>query len=253
MSAQPANLASWLVVVPARLGSERLPKKPLADLGGKPLIVRVCENLAPLAAAGARIVVATDAPSVEDACRAAGLDVAMTRADHPSGTDRCWEVASRHDAPFIMNVQGDEPFVGTDDLIGLAAAFAASAESDMGTLVFSSDDPKLALDPNAPKVVRSASGHALYFSRSLIPYDRDAKARAHVPVRVWLHLGIYAFRRPRLEAFVSLAPSSLEKTEKLEQLRALENGWRILAHEAKTHARGIDTPSDLEAARARFP
>ncbi len=245
-------MRSWLVVVPARLASERLPRKPLADLGGKPLIVRTCENLAPLSRAGARIVVATDSKEVEDVCGGAGIACERTRADHPSGTDRCWEVASRAPEPLIMNVQGDEPFAATADLLRLAQAFAAKPEADIGTLVFSATDQALAADPNAVKAVRTADGWALYFTRAPIPYDRDAKSRGHLPQRFWLHMGIYTFRRPRLEAFVALPPSPLERTEKLEQLRALESGWRILLQEARAYSRGIDTPDDLEAARARF-
>lgn len=245
-------MSAWLIVVPARLGSERLPRKPLADLGGRPLIVRTCENLAPLAAAGARIVVATDSPEVYEACTGAGIACETTRADHQSGTDRCWEVASRYPHELIMNVQGDEPFAPTPDLISLAQEFAARSEADIGTLVFSTTDQTAAADPNVVKAVGTSSGWALYFSRATIPYDRDSQTRSHRPARFWQHLGVYAFRRRRLQAFVALPPSPLETTEKLEQLRALENGWRILLHEARTHARGIDTPADLEAARARF-
>jgi 3-deoxy-manno-octulosonate cytidylyltransferase (CMP-KDO synthetase) len=244
--------ASWLVVVPARLGSERLPKKPLVDLGGLPLIVRVARNLAPLAAAGARVVVAADDESIVSACRAHGVEAVMTRADHPSGTDRCAEVAAREQEgrPYVLNVQGDEPTVDTVDLMSLMAKMESAASgADMGTLVFAETDAKAALDPNAVKCVVSDAGFALYFSRAALPYDR---ARGGPSAKWWLHLGVYAFRRERLAAFVKLAPSTLETLEKLEQLRALENGWRILAHPARTRTRGIDTPEDLEAARARL-
>jgi 3-deoxy-manno-octulosonate cytidylyltransferase (CMP-KDO synthetase) len=243
-------LKDWLVVVPARLASQRLPEKPLADLGGKPLVVRTVENLAPLARAGAAIVVATDAKKVADACKSAGLAVEMTRAEHPSGTDRCWEVASRHPQQLIMNVQGDEPFAATDDLLSLAAEFAGRKDAAIGTLVFKATDRDLAQDPNAVKAVGTTDGWALYFSRASIPYDREAGH--HLPAAFWHHMGVYAFRRAQLEAFVKLPPSPLEQTEKLEQLRALENGWRILLHPARAYSRGIYTPHDLEAARARF-
>ena len=248
----PGSMAAWLVVVPARLASQRLPRKPLADLGGKPLIVRTCENLAPLARAGARVIVATDAVEVEEVCARAGISCASTRADHLSGTDRCWEVASRHPHELIMNVQGDEPFAPVDDLVRLAAAFAARPDADIGTLVFPTKDQTVAADPNAVKAVGTAAGWALYFSRAALPYDRDAADRRHLPSSFLQHMGVYAFRRTRLAAFVALPPSPLEQAEKLEQLRALENGWRILLHEARAYSRGIDTPEDLEAARARI-
>ncbi len=249
------GLAAWLIVVPARLGAKRLPRKPLADLGGRPLVVRVAQNLAPLAAAGARLVVATDAEKVREACAAYGVEARLTREDHPSGTDRCWEAAEAEAGPprpFVMNVQGDEPFAPVEDLRRLAQAMAADAEADMGTLVYAATDPALARDPNTVKCVVSRGGHALYFSRAPLPYDRDAADRAHLPQAFWQHLGVYAFRRERLRDFVALAPSPLELTEKLEQLRALEAGWKILAVPAQSAARGIDTPEDLEEARARF-
>jgi 3-deoxy-manno-octulosonate cytidylyltransferase (CMP-KDO synthetase) len=239
--------------VPARLASERLPMKPLQDLCGAPLIVRTFQNLAPLVAAGARVVVATDAAAVVEACAAHGIPAEMTRIDHQSGTDRCHEVAARNPGyPFVMNVQGDEPFADVRDLETLAREMAAKPDADMGTLVHEASDPATARDPNAVKAVRAATGWALYFSRAAIPYDREARERSHVPAKFWHHMGVYAFRRDRLAEFVRLGPSLLERTEKLEQLRALEAGWRIHLAVARTLTRGVDTPADLEAARALY-
>lgn len=247
-----SRLDQWLFVVPARLGSERLPRKPLADLAGKPLVVRVAENLAPLVARGAALVVATDSPEVLSICQKHGVKAVMTRAEHPSGTDRTAEAALPERRPFIMNVQGDEPFVAQDDLLGLAAAMESRPDADMGTLVYQSRDQQLCADPNAVKALRRLDGMALYFSRHSLPYDRAAKERRHLPEVFWHHMGVYAFRREKLQEFVKLKPSPLEQAEKLEQLRALENGWKIFLQPAKSFARGIDTPEDLEAARARY-
>lgn len=245
------ELSGWLIAIPARLASERLPRKPLADLGGLPMIVRVFRNLAPLAARGATIIVAADSGEVLKACAAAGVRAELTDPGHQSGTDRTAEVAARHPHyPYVLNVQGDEPFIDCDDLMTLIKDMKDRPEADLGTLTFQSQDQELAADPNAVKAVRAADGHALYFSRAPLPYTRGT--RQGLPPTFWHHLGIYAFRRDRLLAFVALGPSALEMAEKLEQLRALEHGWRIHLAVAKRFSRGIDTPADLEAARARF-
>ena len=248
----PPELSSWLIVVPARLASTRLPRKPLADLGGLPLVVRVAQNLAPLAERGATVLVATDAEEVQAACHRYGVTATMTRTDHESGTDRVAEAVQGYPQPFVMNVQGDEPFVDLGDLLALARAMETRADADMGTLVHAASDPQLALDPNVVKAVRSSQGWALYFSRAPVPYDRTATERQHVPASFWQHVGVYAFRRAQLEAFVKLPSAALERTEKLEQLRALDHGWRIHLEPARHFARGIDTPRDLEAARAQL-
>lgn len=248
----PVELRNWLIVVPARLASERLPRKPLQDLGGLPLVVRVAKNLGPLRDLGAELVVATDASEVMDALKTHGVPGVMTRVDHESGTDRCAEAARASQRPFILNVQGDEPFVDAGDLRALARAVETRADAAMGTLVYESRDQELAGDPNAVKAVRAGDGYALYFSRATIPYDRGAKERGHRPESFWHHLGVYAFRRDKLEAFVKLPPSKLERTEKLEQLRAVEAGWKIYLHPARTMSRGIDTPEDLAAARKKL-
>jgi len=246
------SLKEWLVVIPARLGSERLPRKPLADLGGKPMIIRVAENLRPLAEAGAAIIVATDSLEVMAACAASCIAAQMTDSSHASGTDRCAEAAAGFTQPFILNVQGDEPFINTQALIGLMNALASKPDADMATLVVPSTDAKLAADPNTVKAVRSQLGFALYFSRAPLPYERTKHEAGNLPRHFYHHLGVYAFRRSRLLDFVALGPSPLEQTEKLEQLRALEAGWRLWLEPTIHGARGIDTPEDLEAARARF-
>ena len=245
------SLDNWLVIVPARLESTRLPRKPLADLGGVPLIVRVVQNLAPLKDLGAEVLVATDSQEVMAALGRHHMAGIMTRADHMSGTDRCAEAASGKAQPFVLNVQGDEPFIRNSDLISLCKAIEIRPEADMGTLVFESHDAMHAKDPNTVKALRRHDGYALYFSRAPLPYSRDGNSD-HLPPTIWWHLGVYAFRRERLLAFGHLAPSALEKAEKLEQLRALENGWRIFLAPASEASRGIDTPEDLEAARARI-
>ncbi len=249
-----ARLDNWLIVVPARLESVRLPRKPLQDLAGKPLIVQVCENLAPLAKVGASIVVATDSTLVQSTCLDAGFKAVMTRTDHISGTDRCNEAAQGFRHSFVMNVQGDEPFVNLDDLRRLASAMERLPDVGLATLAFLSGDREKFRNPNAVKVIKDASGYALYFSRSPIPYDRDAggSPRMEGCGFFWLHLGIYAFRRETLERFCALPQGYLERTEKLEQLRAIEQGWRIYVEPAEHETVGIDTLEDLEAARVLY-
>jgi 3-deoxy-manno-octulosonate cytidylyltransferase (CMP-KDO synthetase) len=252
---QKAPFAAWLVVVPARLASERLPRKPLADLGGEPMIVRVRRNLAPLAEAGARVVVATDAPEVVAACEAAGFRAAMTSAAHPSGTDRTAEVLELESAggaapELVLNVQGDEPFVAVDDLMRLMRRLEGDARADLATLAFPTAEAALFADPNTVKIVAAEDGRAVYFSRAGVPHARGGAGGQ--PERFLVHVGVYAFRARRLRDFVALPPSPLERTEKLEQLRAVEAGWRIVLETAAHFERGIDTPQDLEAARARL-
>ncbi len=258
------DLTNWLIVVPARLASTRLPEKAVLDLGGKPLVVRVYENLAPLMMAGAQVVVAVDDDRVAAACRQHKVPYIMTSRDHATGTDRCAEVARLHpdqSRPFILNVQGDEPFIEPQDLIRLCNAFAAqqgreramaggSPVTRMGSLCFRSRDAQSFASPSCVKVVCSNFGHALYFSRSPIPHDRDHGGR--LADEFLVHMGVYAFDREALGIFCELPPSPLEKMEKLEQLRALEAGWRILMQQASGESLGIDTPDDLEVARARF-
>jgi len=246
------SLSNWLIVVPARLSSQRLPNKPLVDLCGKPLIVRVVENLQNLQGRGATIKVAVDDEAVLSACQKAGISALMTRKDHQSGTDRCAEVAALSNKQFVLNVQGDEPFVDTKDLIGLMSAFEASSNARMGTLFHENANSNMAKDPNVVKVLMNGLGQAIYFSRLALPYVRDDKQNGHLPTNFLQHIGVYAFRRDAIAAFVKLPPSKLETSEMLEQLRAIDQGWPILLHPASTASRGIDTIEDLEAARANY-
>ncbi len=239
----------WLVVIPARLQAVRLPRKPLQDLCGKPLIVRVYENLAPLAQKGATLIVATDHQDILDVCAQHGVQATLTSSHHTSGTERCFEVAKQHTRSLVMNVQGDEPFIGVPDLEALMRMTAQDSRVEMSTLVFTTAGSQEWTNPNVVKAVISADNHALYFSRAPIPHHREPAERTPTFYR---HLGVYAFRKDALQRFCLMAPGALEQTEKLEQLRALENNMRIKVHLASTLSIGIDTPEDLEAARAYF-
>lgn len=237
----------WLIIIPARLQSTRLPRKPLADLGGLPLVVRVYQRLKPLSEKGANIVVACDDNDVLQVCQKHGVPAVMTRVDHRSGTDRCAEVAGSQPQRYILNVQGDEPFVDLEDLEKLLANMEAS-QDPMGTLVHRNTHRADYQNPNCVKAVVNDQGKALYFSRSPLPYYRESENFAGF----WQHIGVYAFTRDGLLRFCSLPPHALELAESLEQLRALGNGLNITATVAQKPSIGIDTPQDLEAARARF-
>jgi 3-deoxy-manno-octulosonate cytidylyltransferase (CMP-KDO synthetase) len=243
------DLSRWLIVIPARLKSERLPRKPLADLAGRPLVVRAYDNLRPLAKRGAHVVVALDHADTVRACEAFQIPYVMTKETHQSGTDRCAEVADQFSAyPLVLNVQGDEPFVNLDDLQALMSAMM-NQHHQMGTLGFDRSDRKGYEDYNVVKIARADDGHAIYFSRAPIPFDRDASRDKSLPIRYTQHLGVYAFRREALKAFCNLPTSQLEQTEKLEQLRAVERGWKIHVATATTPSVGIDTAEDLKIAR----
>lgn len=247
------SLHDWLIVIPSRLASQRLPEKPLQDLCGKPLMVRVYEAVQPLAEMGAKVVVAVEAQKAMDIAHQHGLPVELTGAQHESGTDRCYEIAQRYPHPFIMNVQGDEPFTEAKDLVALAEQFV-KASNPMGTLAFRTPNGGGFDNPNVVKVVLDKHQQAIYFSRSGIPFHRDASLAKGQPTAgpYWQHLGFYCFRRPALTAFCGLPPSPLEQLERLEQLRAVDDGWKILVVPASTATLAIDTPGDLEAARKKF-
>lgn len=249
----PIDLTSWLVVVPARLGSTRLPRKPLADLAGKPLIVRVYENLKPLLAYGAEIVVATDHIDVQRVLEKANIPCRMTRVEHPSGSDRILEAAEANARPYILNVQGDEPTIQANDLVELCKTMQQRPSSDIGTLVYPLNADHDLNNPNVVKAVVASNGRALYFSRSPIPYRRnpDEPLPSGDPV-FWQHIGVYAYRRPSLARFCALPPSPLELIEKLEQLRALEAGMEIITVRASKPSVGIDTPQDLAKAQTLY-
>ena len=241
-----------LAVIPARLGSTRLPRKPLRLLAGLPLIVRVWQRVVDIATVD-RVVVATDNDDVAEAARAGGADVVMTRVDHPSGTHRVAEVASL--AEFsnfgaIVNVQGDEPFVSRGAILG-AVRMVTESDFPVGTVAVRGDVRILA-DPNVVKVVTGTDGRALYFSRAPIPFLRDGKDTRDVAVQrahVWQHLGVYAYDRPTLMRWVELPESPLEQIERLEQLRPLTAGIPIgVAVIDEPFRPGIDTEADLERA-----
>jgi 3-deoxy-manno-octulosonate cytidylyltransferase (CMP-KDO synthetase) len=237
-----------LAVVPARLGSTRLPNKPLLALAGEPLVVRVARRVAGMGVAAA-VVVATDADAVAGACRAAGLTAVLTDPGHVSGTDRVAEVAARagyRAYDVILNVQGDEPLLPEEAVRG--ALGRVGGGDDIGTAA-APLAPALATDPARVKVVMDARGRALYFSRAPIPWGRDGAAPE--PGGYWQHVGVYAFGRAALERWRTLAPTPLEEAERLEQLRALEHGMTIgVARLAAPAPPGIDTPEDLERAEA---
>lgn len=248
---------SYRVVIPARYGSERLPGKPLADIHGRPMIVRVAEAVA---RSGAReLVVATDDERVADAVTRAGFQAMITRADHPSGSDRVMEVVTRSawaDEDVVLNVQGDEPLIPPAVLDQLALAMARASAPASATLCEPIVRREDLFNPNVVKVVRAADGRALYFSRSPIPHRRDgmdAPAGGLPPEgRWWRHIGVYAYRVWSLARFVGLPPGTLEQLEKLEQLRLLENGMEMLVEEAcEPVPGGVDTPADLERVRSR--
>ncbi len=239
-----------LGVIPARLGSTRLPDKPLQLLAGEPLIVRVIERVRDHAVLD-DFVVATDSGAVAAAAEVCGAKVVMTRPDHPSGTDRVAEVAGRPEyAGFdvFVNVQGDEPFLPRSALAGALAKVQAG--DDVGTAA-APLDAALAGDPARVKVVTDAHGRALYFSRAVIPYRRDA---GPVPDGLyWQHLGIYAYTRAALRRWVREAPSLAERAEQLEQLRALHCGLSIgVALLREAAPAGVDTAEDLRRAEAHW-
>ncbi len=244
---------STLAVLPARLSATRLPQKPLRLLGGKPLIVRVWERVQELHIAD-RIVVATDHPDVAAVCREAGAEVAMTRLEHPSGTDRVAEVAAQRayaDYDVIVNVQGDEPFVERAAIAG-ASDLVSSGRFPLGTAAARAT-PGVLAQPDVVKVVVADDARALYFSRAPIPFLRDARDAAALEGQVRQHVGVYAYTRAALAAWVALPPHPLEQIEKLEQLRPLAAGWAMgVADVPDAPLGGVDTEEDLARANARW-
>jgi len=251
-------MTAFRVVIPARYASTRLPGKPLADIGGKPMIVRVMERA--VAAGAVEVLVATDDRRVLERVQAAGGRALMTRADHASGTDRLAEVVETlgwGDDEIVVNVQGDEPLIDPDLIRTVARTLADDAEAAISTAAHAIDDAGSFFNPNVVKVVCDARGHALYFSRAPIPWARDdlARTREALPagLPVLRHVGIYAYRAGFLRRYTRLAPSPLEQWEALEQLRAMWHGHRIAVRVVdEAPAAGVDTPEDLEHVRAVF-
>ena len=247
MNAHPAP--EFLVVIPARLGSTRLPRKPLADIGGKPMVIRVAERAQQSLAHS--VVVATDSQEIQAVCDQHQVECLLTSSDHPTGTDRLAQVAQLLKLPanaLVVNVQGDEPLIPPELINQVAQTLASNPQCAISTIAVPISDQAEIDNPNVVKVVLNRAQEALYFSRAPIPFVRDLQSTSKtVHLR---HLGIYAYRAEFLQAYTRLEPAPPEQAEALEQLRALWNGYRIAVHIAKeAPAAGVDTPADLERVR----
>lgn len=249
---------SFRAVIPARFASTRLPGKPLADIAGRPMVLRVMDRA--LASGANAVWVATDHAEVEAAVKAAGGKVLMTRADHPSGTDRLAEVADRlgwASEDIVVNVQGDEPLIAPQLIATVAAALAADPQAAIATAAHPFESAEEFFNPACVKIVCDAHDNAMYFSRAPMPWARDAFAvdRSRLPAGLpaLRHVGLYAYRVDFLRRYAALPPSPLEGIEMLEQLRALWHGYRIkvVRLDAAPPA-GVDTPEDLDRVRAIF-
>ena len=232
-----------LAVIPARYGSTRLPGKPLAMIGGRPMIQHVVERVRK-AQTVSRVVVATDDQRIVDAVKTFGGEAILTRADHATGTDRVAEVAVHITAEIYVNVQGDEPLVDPGIVDAVVAAMLEDDSIEIGTPCSAITRQADIMDPNVTKVVRDFEGNGLYFSHAPIPWVRDTGDT--VTAQHWKHIGIYAFRRDVLLEIPTLPPGDLERVEKLEQLRWLENGYRIRVVETEYDAISVDVPADIE-------
>ncbi|MCH7959375.1 MAG: 3-deoxy-manno-octulosonate cytidylyltransferase [Candidatus Hydrogenedentes bacterium] len=230
-----------LAVIPARLASTRFPRKLLAPLAGKPLLLHTYERTQ-RAKRVSETVIATDSEEIAEALKPFGAKVVMTRSDHATGTDRVAEVAEQSDAAFVVNVQGDEALIDPAAIDQTIAPLLADATLEMSTACHALADPRDINDPNVVKVVCDRNGRALYFSRSPIPSAGPDSVYRH-------HIGLYAFRREFLLEYARMDPTPLEKAESLEQLRALENGHAIAVVETLYQGIGVDTPDDLERVR----
>ncbi|WP_371816917.1 3-deoxy-manno-octulosonate cytidylyltransferase [Polynucleobacter sp. MG-Unter2-18] len=243
------NAPEFLVVIPARLGSTRLPRKPLADIGGKPMVIRVAERAQQSNAQS--VVVATDSPEIQAVCDQYRIECLLTSADHPTGTDRIAEVAQLLKLPadtLVVNVQGDEPLIPPELINQVAQTLADNTACAISTVAVPIVDTAEITNPNVVKVVLNRANEALYFSRATIPFVRDPDSKQ--AITHLRHLGIYAYRADFLEAYTRLDPAPPEQTEALEQLRALWNGYRIAVHTAsEAPPAGVDTAEDLERVR----
>jgi 3-deoxy-manno-octulosonate cytidylyltransferase (CMP-KDO synthetase) len=250
---------NFTVLVPARMASSRLPGKPLADIAGVPMIVRVAQRAA--LSSASRVVVAADHAEIVDACEAHGVSALLTRDDHPTGSDRlaeACELLGLDGSDLVVNVQGDEPLIDPGLIDACAALLAQHPECVMSTAAHAIDSLADLDNANVVKVVLDAAGRALYFSRASIPWSRDARAAgldplqssALAPLR---HMGLYAYQAGFLRRFPTLAISPIETVEALEQLRVLWHGHRIVVHVSDTRpGPGVDTPEDLVRVRALF-
>lgn len=238
-------MAEAVIVIPARYGSTRFPGKPLAQLRGKPIIQHVWER-AKQSRLCQRVIIATDDERIAAAARGFGAEVAMTRADHRSGTDRAAEVAAALTAELIVNVQGDEPLVDPAAIDAAVEPLAADPSIPMGTLAAPCEEVADLANPNIVKVVVDQAGFALYFSRLPIPFVREG----HGDATKYRHIGLYVYRREFLLNLAKLAPTPLEQAEKLEQLRVLEHGHKIRVVIVEKASPGVDTVEDLQKLEA---
>jgi len=249
---------SFVALIPARMASTRLPDKPLADIAGKPMVVRVAERAARSRAT--RVCIATDDVRVEQAAAAHGHAAILTRADHPTGTDRLAEAVEHLGLPgdaIVVNVQGDEPLIDPALIDAVAALLQARPDADIATCACPLADAEALFNPNVVKVVCGADERALYFSRAPIPWARDALAGGQRLLAPGLpalhHIGLYAYRVSFLRRFPTLPQGTLERYEALEQLRALEHGHAIVVHRTpQPPMAGVDTPADLQRVRTLY-
>jgi len=243
---------SFTVLIPARLASTRLPNKPLADIAGIPMVVRVAQRVRSGLSASTRVVVAGDSPLILQACQAHGVEAILTRADHPSGSDRlaqACELLQLANDGLVVNVQGDEPLIDPQLVGAVADLLRQRPEASMSTAAHPIHEMADFTNPNVVKVVLDARQMALYFSRAAIPHRRDGPAALPNPPPL-RHIGLYAYRVGFLRQFPQLAQAPIEVTESLEQLRALWHGHRIAVHvTAQAPGPGVDTPQDLERVR----
>jgi 3-deoxy-manno-octulosonate cytidylyltransferase (CMP-KDO synthetase) len=246
-----ASSTPFIAVIPARLASTRLPNKPLADIAGKPMVVRVAERA--LNSGASQVIIAVDDQSIYDACKAYNLNVMLTSKDHPTGTDRLSEIAillDLADETIVVNVQGDEPLIPPNLITQVAQTLADHPEAKIATAAIEIHDLSEVNNPNVVKVAMDSYGRALYFSRAPIPFSRDPKK---FQAQCYRHIGMYAYKASFLKAFSKLEPAPIEEAESLEQLRAMWYGYPIqvlLASAAPPP--GVDTVEDLERVRALF-
>jgi 3-deoxy-manno-octulosonate cytidylyltransferase (CMP-KDO synthetase) len=236
------SAAKIVVVIPARYGSTRLPGKPLVLLAGKPMIQRVFER-AKLSKRAERVIVATDDERIVNAVEAFGGEARMTRPDHRTGTERVAEVAAHVEGDVFVNVQGDEPLLDPEAVDAAISSLLEEPQALISTVATSVKTPGDIMDPNVVKTVLDFESNALYFSRAPIPWVRDTAGK--IQVRHWKHLGLYVFQRDALLEYPTLPQGELEKIEQLEQLRWLENGWKIRVAEVAHDAVSVDVPEDV--------
>jgi 3-deoxy-manno-octulosonate cytidylyltransferase (CMP-KDO synthetase) len=238
-----------LGIIPARFASSRFPGKALASLAGKPMVQHVWERAVHSRYLQGNILVATDDNRIADVVREFGGRVKMTRADHPSGTDRLAEVASSELATLYVNIQGDEPLIDPEAIDAAILSVVGDESVSMGTLKKAIVDPADVVNPNVVKVVTNLRNDAIYFSRCPIPYERDGSGVLSLYAK---HIGLYVYRREFLLAYPDLEVGPLERAERLEQLRALENGYKIRVVPTEYESLGVDTPEDLERVNQLF-